>query len=141
MKRILSAVVVAFLAVGAAAAQTPQFPSGPDIPVNIKPYFLALMLHVAPPSGSDQGKPSDDLMAAHLAYIHKQVDAGKYAIVGPLLDHARIGGIAVVKTATLDEAKQIADADPMVTSGYMTIEIHPIMLEDLSAVKVEYPAK
>lgn len=120
---------------GPAAQAPPQFPTGPDIPVNIKPYYLALFLR-APGAASE---PAPELMQGHLAYIHKQVDAGRYVVVGPLLDHDRIGGIAVIQAASLEEAQTITNGDPMVASGRMTIEVHPVMLEDLSSVKAVYP--
>ena len=139
MRKFFVGLLVVAFAVGGAVAQAPaQFPTGPDIPLNIKPYFLALLMRTPQPQGAPEALPPE-LLAAHLAFIHKQVDAGKYVVVGPVLDHGPIGGIAVVQAATLEEAKTIANGDPMVAAGRTSIEVRPVMLVDLSAVKAIYP--
>jgi uncharacterized protein YciI len=84
---------------------------------------------------------ADPAMQEHLAYIREQVEAGRYVVVGPVLDEGRIGGVAIINAASIDEAKKIVNGDKMVHSGHLTAEIHPVMLADLSALHVEYPAK
>ena len=123
----------------AAVGQTPgEFPQGANVPKNMKPYFLCLL------EKSENWKPvqfADPAMQEHLAYIREQVEAGKYAVVGPALDQGRISGVAIINAASLEEAKKIVDGDKMVQSGQAVAEIHPVMLEDLSALRIEYPAK
>jgi uncharacterized protein YciI len=84
---------------------------------------------------------ADPAMQEHLAQIPEQVEAGKYVVVGPALAEGRIGGRAITNAASIEEARKIADADKMVQSGRRTPEIHPVMLADLSALHIEYPAK
>lgn len=131
--------VLVLLLAGAAIAQTPgEFPQGTNIPKNMKPYFLCLL------EKGDKWAPiqfADPAMQEHLAYIREQVDAGKYALVGPSLDQGRIGGLAIIKAATIEEAQKIVNGDKMVQSGRFTAEIHPVMLVDLSSVHADYPAK
>jgi hypothetical protein len=66
---------------------------------------------------------------------------GKYVVVGPALDAGRIGGMAIINAASAEEAKKIVNGDKMVQSGELVAEIHPVMLADLSALHIEYPAK
>ena len=128
-------VVFAFLLLitGAALAQTPaQFPQGANIPKNMRQYFLCLL------ERGEKWTPvqfADPMMQEHLAFIREQVEAGKFVVVGPALDQGRIGGIAIINATSLEEA------DKMVQSGHLTAEIHPVMLADLSALKIEYPDK
>jgi uncharacterized protein YciI len=68
------------------------------------------------------------------------VEAGKFALVGPLAEQDRIRGIAIIKADSLEEAQRIANGDPLVLSGHLIVEVHPILLEDLSSVKFDYPA-
>ena len=132
-------IALAFLFGGVVVAQTPgEFPQGANIPKNMKPYFLCLL------EKGENWKPiqfADPAMQEHLAYIREQVEAGKFVVVGPALDEGRIGGMAIVNAATIEEAKKIVDADKMVQSGRLMPEIHPVMLADLSALHTEYPAK
>lgn len=132
-------IALALLFGGVVVAQTPgEFPQGANIPKNMKPYFLCLL------EKGENWKPiqfADPAMQEHLAYIREQVEAGKFVVVGPALDEGRIGGMAIVNAATIEEAKKIVDADKMVQSGRLMPEIHPVMLADLSALHTEYPAK
>jgi len=123
----------------AAVAQTPgEFPQGANIPKNMRPYFLCLL------EKGEKWTPvqfADPAMQEHLAYIREEVEAGKFVVVGPALDEGRIGGMAIINATSMEEAKKIAEADKMVQSGRLVAEIHPVMLEDLSALHIEYPAK
>jgi uncharacterized protein YciI len=130
---------LALLLGGAAVAQTPgEFPQGANVPKNMRPYFLCLL------EKGEKWTPvqfADPAMQEHLAYIREQVEAGKFAVVGPALDEGRIAGMAIINATSIEEAKKIVDADKMVQSGRLVAEIHPVMLVDLSAVRMEYPAK
>jgi uncharacterized protein YciI len=124
---------------GAAIAQTPgQFPQSANVPKNMRPYFLCLLV-----KGEKwtQVQFADPAMQEHLAYIREQVEAGKFVVVGPALDEGRIGGVAIINATSIEEARKIADADKMVQSGRLVAEIHPVMLEDLSGLHIEYPTK
>ncbi len=78
-------------------------------------------------------------MQKHLAYIRSQVEAGKFVLAGPLAEQNRIRGIAIIKADSLEEAQRVANGDPLVQSGHLIVEVHPIMLEDFSSVKFDYP--
>ena len=136
-KNVMFAVVV--LLAGAAMAQTPgEFPQGANVPKNMKQYFLCLL------EKGEKWTPvqfADPAMQEHLAYIREQVEAGKFVVVGPALDEGRIGGMAIISATSLDEAQKIANGDKMVQSGRLVAEIHPVMLADLSALRIEYPAR
>jgi uncharacterized protein YciI len=129
----------ALLLAAAAVAQTPeQFPRDANIPKNMKQYFLCLL------EKGEKWTPiqfADPAMQEHLAYIREQVEAGKFVVVGPALDQGRIRGMAIISATSPEEARKIADADKMVQSGQLVAEIHPVMLADLSAAHIDYPAK
>lgn len=137
IKTALSVLVV--LLAAAAVAQTPvEFPQGANLPKNMRPYFLCLLVR------GEKWTPvqfADPAMQEHLAYIREQVEAGKFVVVGPALDQGRIGGMAIINATSMEEAQKIANADKMVQGGHYVAEIHPVMLEDLSALHIEYPAK
>jgi uncharacterized protein YciI len=124
---------------GAAIAQTPgEFPQGANIPKNMKPYFLCLLVK------GEKWTPvqfADAAMEEHLAYIREQVEAGKYVAVGPVLDEGRIRGMAIIHAASIEEARKIVNEDKMVETGRLVAEIHPVMIADLSGLHVEYPTK
>jgi uncharacterized protein YciI len=124
------------------AAQMPMDSSlAPYVPTNMKPYYLDLLLLKDKP---ETGLPEGDRMQGiqkHLAYIREQVERGNIVLVGPLQEENRLRGIAVIKASSLDEAQRVASGDPMVQTGHFTAEVHPILLQDLSSVRFDYPEK
>ena len=132
-------VALALTLAGVAVAQTPgEFPQGANVPKNMRPYFLCLL------EKGEKWAPvqfADPAMQEHLAYIREQVEAGKFVVVGPALDEGRVRGMAIINATSMEEARKIAGADKMVQSGQLVVEIHPVMLEELSGLHIEYPAK
>jgi uncharacterized protein YciI len=132
-------------ALGFAALLAAQMPTdsslAPYVPTNMKPYYLdLLLLKDKPETGFTEGDRPQSTQK-HLAYIREQVEQGNIVLVGPLQEENRLRGIAVIKASSLEEAQRIASGDPIVQSGHSTAEVHPILLEDLSSVRFEYPEK
>jgi len=139
IRKLLLLGVLGFAAV--LVAQTPaDNPLAPYIPKNVKPYYLDLLLLKDKPDTALPEAERMQWMQKHLAYIKSQVDAGKFVLVGPITEENRLRGIAVIKAETLEEAQHIASGDPLVQSGHLVVEVHPIMLEDLSSIRFDYPA-
>lgn len=61
----------------------------------------------------------------HLANIRKMFEAGKLILAGPFTDGGNLRGIFVLQVGSLEEAKTLADADPAVKAGLLTVEVHP----------------
>lgn len=68
------------------------------------------------------------IQAGHMAHLEASGKSGKLVIAGPLSDNGEIRGIVVFKTATIEEARAIASADPAVKAGRLKIELHPWMV-------------
>jgi len=136
------AVALALLCCGAMAGQVPQ-PSDqfPDIPKNLRPYFIAFYVKGAKVDQPQTKDERDAFMRQHTAYLRSQVEAGKYLLVGPLTDDGQVRGMAVIQAASAEEARAIANGDPAVRSGRMAIEIHPGLLPDIGCVRVEYQSR
>ena len=122
-------------------AQAPaENPLAPYIPKNTKPYYLDLLMKKSPPAAEPSEDERMEWMQKHLSYIRSQVEAGKFVLVGPILEESRLRGIAVIKADSLEEAQHVASGDPLVQAGKLEVEVHPVMLEDLSSVKFDYPS-
>ena len=128
------------IAVYLAAQAPPENPLAPYIPKNMKPYYLDVLVKSDKPEPAITPEENTARMQKHLAYIRSQAEAGKFLLVGPLTEDNRIRGIAVIQAASLEEAQRIASDDPVVQSGHLNVEVHPIMLEDLSGVRFDYPS-
>ncbi len=104
----------------------------------MKQYFLGFLVKGENWSQTLPKEELDQLMHKHLAYIHSQVDAGAYKLVGPFLDDDRMRGFMIINAATAEDAKRIVSADPLVKAGRMSVEIHPAMLADISCVRMDF---
>jgi len=80
-------------------------------------YFLMLA------RGVPDKAPSEEVFAQHGAHLRRLDHEGKLALAGPFLD--RFGGAIVLRVANLDEARRVAEEDPMVHGGYETYELVP----------------
>ena len=114
-------------------------PEAAYIPNNMKPYFLVLLVDGDKPLDTLGKDERGALSIRHLAFIRAQAEAGTIVLVGPILGQGRIRGMAVMKASSIEEATKIEQGDPMIQRGFAKSEIHPIMLEDLSGIKFEYP--
>ena len=139
--KILLVTLVLAMAAMAGAQGPDENPLAPYIPKNMKPYYLDLLVKSDKPETSVTPEENAERMQKHLAYIRSQVEAGKFVLVGPLTEDNRIRGIAVIQAASLEEAQRIASGDPSVQSGHLAVEVHPVLLEDLTAVRFDYPVK
>ena len=63
----------------------------------------------------------DSAIRAHVAYLRALDKKGKLVMCGPFADYP--GGMVIVKVSGLDEAKEIASADPFVTGGFRMAEV------------------
>ncbi len=80
-------------------------------------FFMRLM----PPRSTFPHDGTGEEMAAmkrHAEYWHQNALAGSAIAVGPVFEGEGAFGIAVVEVADKAAAQALADADPIVTSGF-----------------------
>ena len=61
-------------------------------------------------------------MAEHFAYLKNLLENGNLFLAGPCTDAAF--GIVIIYADSLDHAREIASADPAITSGIMSYDVH-----------------
>ncbi len=102
---------------------------------------------------STPAKPPEEVKAnlpAHLEYQQLQETAGILAFAGPLSDATgelmQGTGLIIYRAASMDEARSIADADPMHSSGARSYTLRKWLINEgsfslnvgLSANKVDF---
>ena len=65
-------------------------------------------------------------VGVHIAFMSGLLADGRLALGGPFLDDAG-GGMAIVRAASLDEARQWAESDDSVRGGLLRVEVRPWM--------------
>jgi len=101
---------------------------GPTPPV----YFV--LFHSPGPSWNP-GLTSDDQpgMQKHHRYMNKFKDVGIVILGGPYLDDS--GGMMIIQTDTIEEARLVANSDPAVKSGLLRVSVKSWQAE-LSSVRM-----
>ena len=82
---------------------------------------LALELYVAESTPAGDGEAVKNALAEHLAYQRSLEEAGALVFAGPLSDHSGDSmqgvGLIVYRASSLEEARRMAEADPMHATG------------------------
>jgi uncharacterized protein len=108
------------LALAAAAAALPSLAVA--APLGPKSYFV---LAHSPGPGWDPAKGFRDQpgIEAHVGYMQGFLDRGQLVIGGPFLDDS--GGMMIFDVASLEAARAIADGDPTVKAGLLSVKVKP----------------
>ena len=78
------------------------------------------------PAPLDDETRNERIHLEHLQYLTKLQMVGKLVLNGPTLVEHDIHGVSVY-AAELEEARAMAEADPKVQAGYLTVEAIPWM--------------
>ena len=90
---------------------------------------LCFFMKLIPPRTTFPGDitPAEaKLMQQHEEYWEAQFATGSVLIIGPVLDPKGAFGMAVLETATEEEARTLAMNDPSVKAGLNKVEISPM---------------
>lgn len=120
MKNIFSLTVLLLLTVNFAFAQTKTTAAGD---YEMKTYFLVLLK-----KGENRDQDSitvKQIQEQHLAHLDNMHRQGKLCIAGPLMTDHSIRGICVYNTSTIEEARTLANMDPAVQAGRLSVEVLP----------------
>ena len=107
----------------------------PDIPRNLKPYFLCLLRRG---QRWNVTEGYEDLMPEYLAYLRREMEARRIVFAGPVTDDGDLIALAVIEAPTAQEAKRLVDENPGVKSGLFVAVLHSCYLPALDGVRVEY---
>jgi uncharacterized protein YciI len=113
----------------------PSRPRVKDVPRNLKQYFVALF---HPGEHWNQTEGAEDLGLRQLAFVRAQFETGRYRAAGPVTDGSEIVAMAIIEAETFEAAQQTAQQDPAVETSRLTVEVHPVLLPLLDAVRAEY---
>jgi uncharacterized protein YciI len=80
---------------------------------------------VSGPNRGQDPEAAKQLQKEHLAYMDGQAAQGKLVVAGPFTQEGRRRGLVVYRVDTMAEAKQRAEADPMIKAGRLAVELHP----------------
>lgn len=91
--------------------------------VLMQQYFIAFLK--SGPNRTQSEKEANTLQEQHMAHLREMYELGYADISGPFADDSDIKGITIYNVPTIRMADSLANADPMVKAGRLSIEIHP----------------
>jgi len=80
----------------------------------------------------------EDLMLRHLAWLRHQTEARQIVFAGPVTDESDLAAVALIETATMEQANAVVAENPGIKSGHFVAEVHHCLLPGLDEVRVEY---
>ncbi len=86
----------------------------------------------------NQTEGAEELPVQQLAFLRVQFEAGVYRVAGPITDGGEFSAMAILEAESLEAAKAIAEQDPAVIAKRLLVEVRPVLLPALDAVRVEY---
>ena len=92
-------------------------------PADLSTYYFGFLKRGAAWT-AERTPETQKIQEGHMAHLNASAKMGKLVIAGPMGDNGDIRGILVYKTATVEEARAIAEADPAVKAGRLRVELH-----------------
>ena len=92
--------------------------------MDLEEFELAILWRPAQPTEYDDAT-LDRLQQEHLDYLDRLRDEGLVVVNGPVIDQPdeRMRGLTFFRTGSLEEARRLADADPLVLAGRLEIDV------------------
>lgn len=101
--------------------------------MTMQKYFIVFLK-----SGENRSQSQEEAMklqGEHLSYLGGLYEQGIINLNGPSGGDSDIRGFSVYNVATIEEAREYAENDPMVKAGRLKVEVHPWWLAKGSGVK------
>lgn len=69
-------------------------------------------------------KSMEPLQTGHLKMITRLFEEEKIVVAGPFRNAGDLSGLFIFNVKTIDEAKELVKADPLISGGYLDAEFH-----------------
>lgn len=106
---------------GLGAKFNEEYRKDPQTKVTMTKYYFG-MLKKGDKWTAQASPEKQQVQLGHLWHIRRMLDAKQYLTAGPFAGNNEVLGIVVIAADTLDAAKAIAEADPVVKAGQLRVE-------------------
>ncbi len=106
----------------------PEPPAGAHAPLDpVVPENLVFGFLMRGPNRTHPAAEAQEIQKQHLAYIARLHQQGKLVMAGPFLDDSDWRGVVVYRVSGVEEARELAAADPAVKAGRLVLDARPWM--------------
>lgn len=88
-------------------------------------HYVVGFFHKGPNWTAEQTDETRRMQEAHLANFGKLAEAGKLIVAGPFSDNGDLRGMLIFKLESVEAARKLMGADPMLKAGRLTLDLHP----------------
>src|SRR5947208_8520827 len=92
--------------------------------MELEEFELVFLRRPTDPTSYDE-ETLDRIQAEHLAYLSSLRAAGHIVVNGPVLDQPdeSLRGLSFFRTGSVEETRRLAENDPAVKAGRLTVEV------------------
>lgn len=92
--------------------------------MELEEYELVMLRRPAQPTPYDE-ETLDRIQQEHLAFLARLRDEGVVVVNGPVVESPdeSLRGLTFFRTGSLDETRRIAEQDPAVRAGRLTVDV------------------
>ncbi len=119
----MSVVAVSLAALGVQACGCIQIGRDEPTVTDDNPTYQVIRHAPGPQWASGKAFREQPGVDEHVRYLEWLREQGYLLMGGPYLDES--GGMVVLKVPTVEDARRLADDDPAVRSGLLTVTVHP----------------
>lgn len=118
----MSLTLIAALATLLLSPPAPAPAAAPAMPPNMEAHQVVFL--VKGPRRDHADEDAARIQKEHLAHLGAMAEAGKLVLAGPVggPTDPDLRGICIYRTATMAEARALAEADPAVKAGRLAVE-------------------
>ena len=87
-------------------------------------FYVFGMLKRGPKWTAEDTPETRKIQEGHMANIQKMAAMGKLIVAGPMAGDGELRGIFIFDAKSIDEVKAMAEMDPAIQSGRLTLELH-----------------
>ncbi len=135
LHRLITGIAVLLLTSPAVLAQ--HEPEAKPGPAHKLVEFHMAILKRGPKWSATETPEMKRVQQQHVNYVLASLNSGRTVIAGPFTDGGEILGVLVFRASSAVEAKDWAEADPLVVSGLYVAEMHPWWSEDIFSKPVK----
>lgn len=88
-------------------------------------HYVVGFLRNGPAWTAEETAETRRIKEGHMANVRKMVDSGKLIVAGPFEDNGELRGMFIFNVTSVEEARTLAEPDPLIQSHRMVLELHP----------------